>query len=81
MLPLQKVKEARWPLWRRNFYKTRGKMKINIKYLNKEDIFELQVVEKKLRSHFILSRAELNKLRTVLEGVLVQSRSSGDKEK
>ena len=55
-------------------------MKINVRYIKKSDIFELQVVEKKLRSHFILSRAELNKLRTTLEQALLES-GKGKNEK
>lgn len=58
-------------------------MKINIRYVKQNDIFELQAVEKKLRAHFLLSRAELNNLRTVLEKALLESRKKrkGDDEK
>lgn len=49
-------------------------MRINIRYLKKDDIFEIQAVDKKLRAHFLLSRAEINKLRTVLEKALFDSR-------
>ena len=52
-------------------------MKINIRYLKEKDIFEIQIVEKKLRSHFILSRPELNNLRTMLEKALLQSKTRG----
>ena len=52
-------------------------MRINIKYVKEKDIFEIQVVEKKLRSHFLLTRAELNNLRTMLEKALVQSKGKG----
>jgi hypothetical protein len=55
-------------------------MKINVRYLKKNDIFELQIVENKLRSHFILSRPEINKLRTTLETALLES-GQGKKEK
>jgi hypothetical protein len=52
-----------------------GEMRINIKYLGKNDIFEVQVVDKKVRSHFLLTRAELNDLRTVLEKALLESKA------
>ncbi len=55
-------------------------MRINIRYLKKDDVFEIQAVDKKLRSHFLLSRAETNKLRTVLEKALLDSRK-GKKDK
>jgi hypothetical protein len=55
-------------------------VKININYINKNDIFELQVIDKKLRSHFLLSRAELNSLRTVLERALLSSKQTKDKK-
>ncbi len=50
-------------------------MKINIRYIKKDDIFEFQAIEKKLRAHFILSRPEVNKLRTVLEKALLESKA------
>ena len=49
-------------------------MKINIHYVKENDIFEFQAIEKKLRAHFLLSRAELNNLRTVLEKALLESK-------
>lgn len=52
-------------------------MRINIRYIKKDDIFEIQAVEKKVRAHFLLSRAELNNLRTVLEKALLESRGKG----
>ena len=52
-------------------------MRINIRYIKKNDIFEIQAVEKKVRAHFLLSRAELNNLRTVLEKALLESKSKG----
>ena len=55
-------------------------MKINIRYLKQNDLFEFQAVEKKLRAHFLLSRAELNNLRTVLEKALLESRKGKKKE-
>jgi hypothetical protein len=55
-------------------------MRINIRYVKKSDIFEIQAVEKKVRAHFILSRAELNNLRTVLEKALLESKIKGKKK-
>ena len=52
-------------------------MRINIRYIKKNDIFEIQAVEKKVRAHFLLSRAELNNLRTILEKVLLESKGKG----
>jgi hypothetical protein len=52
-------------------------MRINIRYTKKNDIFEIQAVEKKVRAHFLLSRAELNNLRTTLEKALLESKSNG----
>ena len=57
-----------------------GGMNINIKYIKKNDIFETQAVDKKLRAHFLLSRAELNKLRAVLEKALLESRKKEKEE-
>ncbi len=51
-------------------------MKINIRYIKEKDIFEFQLVEKKLRSHFIMARAELNDLRTLLERALLESKKN-----
>ena len=59
-------------------------MKINIRYIKENDLFELQVVERKLRSHFLLKRTELNNLRTILEKALLNSkagRKGDNKEK
>ncbi|GEM_PF-1663997 len=52
-------------------------MRINIRYVKENDIFEIQAIDKKVRAHFILSRAELNNLRTVLEKALLDSRGKG----
>lgn len=54
-------------------------MKINIRYLKDNDIFEVQAVEKKLRAHFLLTRAELNDLRTTLEKALLDSKKNRGK--
>ena len=47
-------------------------------YVKEKDIFEFQVVERKLRSHFLLSRGELNNLRTLLERALLESKKKKD---
>ncbi|MGB2600540.1 MAG: hypothetical protein WBD00_02385 [Candidatus Omnitrophota bacterium] len=55
-------------------------MRINIRYIKENDIFEVQAIEKKVRAHFLLSRAELNKLRTILEKALLDSRKKGKRK-
>jgi hypothetical protein len=55
-------------------------MKINIRYVKQNDVFELQAVEKKLRAHFLLTRPELNNLRTVLEKALLESKAGKRKD-
>jgi len=54
-------------------------MRIKIQHLTEGDVFELQAIEKKLRAHFLLSRAELNNLRTVLEKALLDSKGRKSK--
>jgi len=49
-------------------------MRINIRYVKENDLFEIQSVEKKLRAHFLLSRSDLNNLRTMLEKALLESK-------
>ncbi len=61
-----------WEKHRRNL------MRINVRYIEKNDIFEVQAVDKKVRSHFLLTRAELNSLRSVLEKALLESRKKGN---
>ncbi len=51
-------------------------MRINIRYIKENDVFEIQAVEKKVRAHFLLTRVELNNLRTVLEKALLESRKA-----
>lgn len=56
-------------------------MRINIRYIKENDIFEIQSVDKKVRAHFLLTRAELNNLRTMLEKALLESKKDkGDKK-
>jgi len=49
-------------------------MNINIKHVKEKDIFELQIIEPRLRAHFILSRKALNDLRGVIERALLESK-------
>ncbi|MDD3089583.1 MAG: hypothetical protein PHT95_06545 [Candidatus Omnitrophica bacterium] len=56
-------------------------MRINIKHIKENDVFEIQSVEKKLRAHFLLTRAELNSLRTMLEKALLESRKRKEDSK
>ena len=49
-------------------------MRIKIQHLKEGDVFELQAIEKKLRAHFLLSRSELNNLRTTLEKAMLDSK-------
>jgi len=48
-------------------------LKISIRYIRDNDVFEFQAVDKKLRAHFLLTRPELNNLRTLLEKALLES--------
>lgn len=50
-------------------------MKINIKHVKEKDLFELQIIEPRLRAHFLLSRKLLNDLRVLIERVLVDTAS------
>lgn len=55
-------------------------MNINFKHVKETDMFEMQVIEPQLRAHFLLTRELMNKLRVMIEQVLVESRSK-DKPK
>jgi len=48
-------------------------MKINVRYIKEKDLFELQIVEPHLRSHFLLSRKVLNDLRGLIERIMVET--------
>ncbi len=56
-------------------------MRINIRYVKENDIFEIQSVDKKLRAHFLLTRAELNNFRTMLEKALLESKKDKGEKK
>ena len=56
-------------------------MRINIRYIKENDIFEIQSVDKKVRAHFLLTRAELNNLRTMLEKALLESKKDKGEKK
>ena len=48
-------------------------MKINIKFIKEKDLFELQIIDPHLRSHFLLTRRVLNDLRVLIERVMVDT--------
>jgi len=48
-------------------------MKINFRYIKEKDLFEMQVVDTQLRAHFLLRREVLNRLRVMIERVLLES--------
>lgn len=50
-------------------------MNIKIAHIKDKDLFELQIVEPKLRAHFLVDRKVLNDLRALLERVLVETGS------
>ena len=45
-------------------------MKINIRHLKEKDLFELQIIESRLRAHFLLNRKALNEIRVLIEKTL-----------
>ena len=51
-------------------------MKINIKFIKEKDLFELQIIDPHLRSHFLLTRRVLNDLRVLIERVMVDTAKS-----
>ena len=55
-------------------------MKINIRHIKDRDLFELQLVEPRLRSHCLLNRKVLNDLRILIERVLVETASHKKKD-
>ena len=54
-------------------------MKINIRHIKNKDLFELQVMEARLRTHFLVSRKILNDLRALIERALVETAAKGRK--
>lgn len=48
-------------------------MNINVKHLKDKDLFELQIIEPRLRAHFLLSRKALNDFRGIVERALLES--------
>jgi len=48
-------------------------MKINIRHIRDKDLFELQIIEPRLRTHFLINRKVLNDIRTLIERVLVET--------
>ena len=49
-------------------------MNITLKHIREKDLFELQIIEPRLRTHFLLSRKALNDLRGVIERALLESK-------
>ena len=54
-------------------------MKINIRHIKDKDLFELQIIEPRLRAHFLINRKILNDVRVLIERVLVETASKGKK--
>ncbi len=52
-------------------------MNINVKHIKEKDLFELQIIEPRLRAHFLLSRKALNDFRGIVERALFESRKKG----
>ena len=50
-------------------------MKINIRHIKDKDLFELQIIEPRLRAHFLINRKILNDIRVLIERVLVETAS------
>lgn len=48
-------------------------MNITLRHIKEKDTFELQIVEARLRAHFLLTRKVLNDLRGIIERALVDS--------
>jgi len=48
-------------------------MKINIRHIKDKDLFELQIVEPRLRAHFLLTRKVLNDVRVLIEKALIDT--------
>ena len=55
-------------------------MKINIKHIKDKDLFELQIIEPRLRAHFLINRKVLNDLRALIERALVDTASRKRKD-
>lgn len=49
-------------------------MNITLKHIKDKDLFELQIIEPRLRAHLLLSRRSLNDLRGVIERALLESK-------
>lgn len=51
-----------------------SQMKINLRYIKEKDLFELQIIETRLRAHFLMQRNALNDLRGIIERALLESK-------
>ena len=49
-------------------------MNISLRYIKEKDLFELQIIEPRLRAHFLLNRKSLNDLRGIIERALFESK-------
>lgn len=49
-------------------------MNVNLRHIKDKDLFELQVIEPRLRAHFMLTRKELNDFRGIIERALLESK-------
>lgn len=50
-------------------------MNINVKHIKDKDLFEVQIVESRLRAHYLLPRKALNDFRGIIERALFESRA------
>jgi len=48
-------------------------LKINIHHIKDKDLFELQIIEPRLKANFLVNRKVLNDLRVLMERVLVET--------
>ena len=48
-------------------------MKINIRHIKDKDLFELHIIEPRLKAQFLLNRKALNDLRVLVERALVET--------
>ncbi len=49
-------------------------MNITLKHIKDKDLFEVQIIEPRLRSHLLLTRKALNDLRGIIERGLLESK-------
>ena len=49
-------------------------MNIQLRHIKEKDMFELQIIEPRLRAHLLLNRKVLNDLRGIIERALLESK-------